>query len=111
MSQARIILRSLLRSIDVRHLLPILFWCIGLTLSRSALAQSYTILDLGTVNGNSPTPSAINASGKIVGTVFTGSALNAVLWQNGTLINLATPHGSTDALAYGINDNGLIVGG
>ena len=64
----------------------------------------YTVTALG---GGSPT--GINASGQVVGFVGTSTATDAFLYSNGTMTDLGTLGGS-DSYAYGINDNGQIVG-
>lgn len=57
---------------------------------------------------------AINDLGQIVGTVFTGGASHAAIFENGKAIDLnplVTPHpGRTLQEAFGINNSGQIVG-
>ena len=72
-----------------------------LAASIGAEAVSYTITDLGTLDGHSWYPAAINNSDQIVGCSDNNQA---VLWQNGTITDLGT--GS----AYAINNSGQIVG-
>lgn len=59
------------------------------------------------------TITSLNNAGDLVGYTFqqTGPLYNtAVLWRNGKAINLGRYPGGTISVAYGINDNGQIVG-
>jgi probable HAF family extracellular repeat protein len=88
--------------------------------SGTALA-GWTVTDLGVMTDwGTSNATAINNNGQIVGYASTGeytsSGLDiehAVLWQNGTITDLGVIGGTSASLssyAYGINDNGQIVG-
>ncbi len=87
--------------------IAILVCLAGLLISAvsGAEAVSYTITDLGTLDGYSWYPAAINNRGQVVG-YFNNPAgyWQAVLWQNGTITDLG--RGQANA----INNNGQIVG-
>jgi probable HAF family extracellular repeat protein len=80
------------------------------TLEDRCVLSSYSMVDLGGFS-----PSAINGAAQLVGFVGNTSSQSdfptgqAVLWQNGKLLNLGTLGGSSSA-AYGLNDGGQIVG-
>ncbi|MDD1620966.1 MAG: autotransporter domain-containing protein [Methylococcaceae bacterium] len=67
------------------------------------------LVDIGTLGGNSSTAWAINNLRQVVGEADTGAATHAFIWQNGQIrdLSLASPGNS---IAYGINDDGLVVG-
>ena len=57
----------------------------------SAVSQTYTIKDLGTLGGSFSQANAINASGQIVGSSgTTGTASRAFMWSGGKMTNLGT---------------------
>jgi probable HAF family extracellular repeat protein len=72
------------------------------------------LTDLGTLpGGDYSTATDINAAGQVVGTADSPQNVRAVLWNNGTIINLGTRqldglNGESQASA--INDLGQIVG-
>lgn len=71
--------------------------------------QNGTLQDLGTLSQHGSYAYSINNSGQIVGESWATDFpphIRAILWQNGTMHSL----GSCDGEAYGINDNGQIVG-
>src|SRR5688500_15355770 len=84
--------------------------------SRSPLAL--VPVDLGTLNGFSPGRAsearAINAGGDVVGWAeVTGPAYpvpRAVLWRGGQIVDLGTLGGRISR-AFGINTDGVVVGG
>jgi probable HAF family extracellular repeat protein len=66
--------------------------------------------DLGTLPGATRSLAwGINNRGQIVGGSGPGFDSHAVLWQNGSILELGTL-GGTFATAYGINDPGQVVG-
>src|SRR5581483_11451846 len=72
---------------------------------RSALAQSYTVQDLGTLGGAS-IAYGVNASGQVVGE----SGGHAFRYRDGaSMVDLGTLGGSESA-AFGINSAGQVVG-
>lgn len=81
------------------------------TLAGTALAQSpsYTVNNLGALNGQSEA-FAINATGTAVGWSFTTMGTRqAVMFRNGQVIPLATPV-TQNSIALGIDAAGRIVG-
>jgi uncharacterized membrane protein len=71
------------------------------SLPIAALAQTYTVTDLGAGYG-----AGINNSGQVVGSLD-GSA---TVWTNGTAIALGASSGVAYSAANGINDSGIAVG-
>jgi probable HAF family extracellular repeat protein len=68
-----------------------------------------TPTDLGTLGGLQSAANAINDAGQVVGFSFQGDgSLRAVLWQNGTMVNLGS--GANFSYATAINNKGQIVG-
>jgi uncharacterized membrane protein len=62
---------------------------------------AYSITDLGTLQGDAPSPSAINAAG-----VITGGLMNrAFRYKSGTLAALQLPPSASDATAAGISSS------
>jgi probable HAF family extracellular repeat protein len=72
---------------------------------------SYSIIDLGTLGGNSSQATDINASAQVVGTSYAVDNANghAFFWQNGVMTDLGTLGGSSSQ-ALGINEAGQVVG-
>ena len=76
-------------------------------LSSSARAVTYNVTDLGA----GVSPSAINASGEIVGSQLVGtSGMHAFSYSNGHVVDLGTLPGDLSSIAFGINTSGQIVG-
>ncbi len=78
-----------------------------------AAAQTYRLIDLGTLGGAHSCANAINAKGEIVGvsTVNAGDiGGHAVLWSGGKRTDLGTFGELAYSEAIGISDNGAIVG-
>jgi probable HAF family extracellular repeat protein len=88
----------------------ILFVVLAVGLSAPVTAQTYQVIDLGTLGGTRSYGSAINSSGAIVGESTTaGDGLpHAFLWDR-TIHDLGTVAGPYSS-ARGISDNGLITG-
>ncbi len=85
----------------------------GLLLASAASATQYTVSDLGTLGGDVSQAWAINAAGQIVGQSNVGigqESLHAFLYDGGTMTDLGTVAGDPHSSAFGINDNGNIVG-
>jgi probable HAF family extracellular repeat protein len=76
-----------------------------------ALPDYYSIVDLGTLGGNSSSAYAINDSGQIVGRSrnLANNETHPFLYENGVMISLGIL-GGIDGAAYAINDSGQIVG-
>ncbi len=78
--------------------------------SHAFLWSNGTLLDLGTLGGETSTALAINNLGQIVGVALTEAGEpHAFLWQNGVMEDLGTL-GGFESVAEGINDLGQIVG-
>lgn len=81
----------------------------ALALPVAAQRPSYTVADLGALNGQSEAL-AINNQGVAVGWSFnTSGSRQAVRFDNGRVVPLFTPSGMNSA-AFSIADNGTIVG-
>ena len=79
-------------------------------LASPAAAQSYTIVDLGSVAGNWINPRAINDVSVVVGmSVAPSGALRPVRWEAGSAVDFGTL-GGANGKANGINKAGDIVG-
>lgn len=80
---------------------------------RAALAY-YTVTPLGNLGGTggSPSPTGINASGQISGSMPSSAsgANDAFLYSNGKLTDLGSLPGATGSVGNGINVNGQVVG-
>ena len=95
--------------VPVRLLAVALFACCLLTAAPVA-AQTYQVIDLGTLGGNRSEAKDINEAGQIVGSAENaGGQDRAFLWQNGTMTDLGTLSGA-ESVALGINDAGWVVG-
>src|SRR5438067_1590722 len=82
-----------------------------LCLAPAGLAQTYTIVDLGTLGGSQSGGAGINTSGQVTGYAFLSgnSAFHAFLYSGGSMADLGTLGGSYSA-GYGINTSGQVTG-
>jgi probable HAF family extracellular repeat protein len=71
-------------------------------------AASYTVVDIGTLGGQT-VPYAINEVGQVAGYSEVAGVSHAFLYSNGAIQDLGTLGGS-QSTAYGINNNGDVVG-
>jgi probable HAF family extracellular repeat protein len=69
-----------------------------------------TMLDLGTLGGNTSIGYAVNANGQVAGSSSTASGnLNAFLWTGSTMLDLGTL-GGTYSEGFDINTSGMVGG-
>jgi probable HAF family extracellular repeat protein len=80
--------------------------------ARAISAQQYTVTDLGNLGGTTfIEASAINASGRVVGSSPTESGpWHPFLWTQGTIQDLGVLPGTVDCYATAINDHDEVVG-
>jgi probable HAF family extracellular repeat protein len=82
-------------------------------LAPSAVAQTYTATDLGTLHAGSARIHGVNDSGQAVGASGHphGADTHAFFWQKqGGIRNLGTLPGGDYSAAYAINNSGVVVG-
>lgn len=98
--------------LDYVRLLRVILSIVGLlVVSTAAKAQSYSVVDMGSLGGGVSDLCAINSAGMVVGDSFTssGTAAEAFIYSNGAMANLQTTVGSPGH-ALAINNAGTIVG-
>jgi probable HAF family extracellular repeat protein len=89
-------------------------FCFVATLA-SAAQSKWTIVDLGALGPTGSFATAVNERGDVVGqsTVRVpgqSDQTHAFLWQDGTMVDLGTPAGSTASFAVAINNSGTVAG-
>ena len=79
--------------------------------SVSAAAQTYSLVDLGTLGGTTSYGQGINASGQVTGYAYLGgnAVYHAYLYSNGGMTDLGTL-GGANSIGYGINASGQVTG-
>ncbi len=85
--------------------------CVLSITGRVALAQEYTIIDLGTLGGYSSVALGVNDLGQVCGSADTAQGQrHAYLWDAGVMIDLGTlpPHPQSEA--WDLSDAGHVVG-
>jgi probable HAF family extracellular repeat protein len=86
---------------------------VAVLLPISALAQSYTAVDLGSLRAGSARVHDLNSLGEAVGASghAHGTNTHAFYWQpKGGIRDLGTPFGGDYSVAFSINDSGVVVG-
>ncbi|HEV8439177.1 MAG TPA: hypothetical protein VGT40_13865 [Methylomirabilota bacterium] len=84
---------------------------LALALAWPSAGHSNTIVDLGTLGGDSSEASGINNLGQVVGWSITATgATHAFVYRGGAMTDLGTLTGGTRSYATGINDAGQVVG-
>src|SRR5688572_18163278 len=97
-------------SIKQNTLSAIVFAAAGLASEAATAAGPYILTDLGPLGGPLSAASALNRSGTVVGSAYTGSmATHAALWSGGAPRDLGTLGGSFST-AYDINNAGVVAG-
>ncbi len=92
---------------------PFLYFALFLAaiVGRPAIAQTYSITDLGTLGGSSSTPTAINDAGQVIGYSYLSgdTTAHAFLYSGGQMKDLGTL-GGTYSSADAINASGQVLG-
>src|SRR5579871_5283183 len=79
------------------------FALLGAALARPALAQGFTVTDLGTLGGTTSHAFAISQQSHIVGSATTSGGATHAFFFNGTISDLGTLPGGTTSAAFGLN--------
>lgn len=104
--------------VSVRNATPLFVAACGVFLSAAASAQSYQLVDLGTLGGSTSFALDINNNRQVSGNAQTPTGqpsprLNAFFWSppGGPMQNIGTLPGSNNfSRGYAINDLGVVVG-
>lgn len=76
-----------------------------------AQAATYRMVDLEALTGTGESWAYdVNDAGQAVGAFYTGGYSHPCIWQNGSVSYINTMPYAYDGVAYGINNNGLVVG-
>jgi len=94
----------------IRHFSCYILLIVSGLFTSSVIAQTYEVIDLGTLGGVQTQAIGINDSGQVVGPALVpGGTFHAFLWENDTMTDLGTL-GGTSSRAFGINNSGQVVG-
>ncbi len=93
-------------SLALRFILLVL---LSLFASVQAYAQSYTIIDLGSLGGGYSIATCINNKGQVVGNSNTSGdqVLHPFIWSNGHMTDIGA---QGNFMVHGVNNNGQVVG-
>ena len=85
----------------------------GGTPQHAVVWQNDGVTDIGTLGGSSIFPWAINSRGQVVGqaSVPGDTTTHTFLWHKGVMRDLGVVPGDTLSAAFGLNDQGQVVGG
>jgi probable HAF family extracellular repeat protein len=89
---------------------------VGYSYSNSGMPHAFlyshgTIADLGTLGGTISDAYGINAGGQVAGwSTDSHGAFSGFVYSNGTMTKLGSLGGAVSSNAYGINNNGQVVG-
>lgn len=100
----------MMRGQNIRLPMIVVMVCV---LACGAGAQTYTAIDLGTLQPGSARVHSVNASGQAVGASGYphGAETHAFFWQRqGGMRDLGTLPGGDYSVAFAINDSGVVVG-
>jgi len=81
--------------------------------ARAASAQSWTLVDLGTLGGSGSYGSAVSDNGYVAGcSNVANGEVHAFLWHDGTMLDLAAVSGTAGGASCGlaVNDHGVVAG-
>jgi probable HAF family extracellular repeat protein len=81
--------------------------------AHAAAAQSWTLVDLGTLGGSGSFGSAVSDDGYVAGCSNTANGdVHAFLWHDGAMVDLAAASGTTAGASCGlaVNDRGVVAG-
>jgi probable HAF family extracellular repeat protein len=85
----------------------------SMLLHGTAIAQTYSVIDLGTLGGTASRANGVDASGRVTGesSLLGDTASHAFIYSNGVMIDLGIlPSGGDGSQGSGINDAGQVTG-
>lgn len=85
----------------------------GLVPQHGVLWQNGTVTNIGTLGGSYVFPWAINSKGQVVGQSSPpgDTTVHSFLWRKGVMTDLGVIPGDVASIAFGLNDQGEVVGG